>query len=149
MFASYLRERGETVPEFEYTKTQTSRTTIRYALDSLCPPIENDFLSDPIWLEAENDVYLKLRQVTQGRLLTADEIEGELNPDTSSGYPHIVNGLPLKKHVIQRAHEEGSNILDWSLEYLEHNFQFCWYFATMKKELVPKIKLIRRKQRML
>lgn len=93
--------------------------------------------------------HLHLRSALAGdQLSTADEIKQDLNPTKSSGFYGRYEGAPLVSDFIARAEEEDGDVLKHSMrKFRERNYP-CVYSGKMKSELVSKLKLLKRKQRM-
>jgi len=146
VFAAFAKSHGVDVPDFAYTQTQTSLTTIRYALDSMCAPLDRNFRQSPHWESAVNDVYLKHKAYVDNSRMSSSEILQDLNNSSSMGYPHVYNGCPTVE--IFKQLNPNIELVQWAQDWCDNTIQWSVAMATMKKELVPKLKLIRRKQRM-
>lgn len=151
-FGNYVRERGYEIPTIEYTKAQTTKTTVEYALEAVrTRKIGTDapFLKSEEWAKAKQLVLAKLRPALAGAQLSSEEeLVSELKPSKSSGFFGRFYGYPLVSDFIHKARHKSGGVLEYSKHHYATVIHPFIYYAKMKVELVPLAKLLKRKQRM-
>jgi len=82
------------------------------------------------------------------QLSTDAEIGAELVDSKSSGFFGRFGGYPLVRDFKARALHQSGGIMPYVRSHVSRNYYPFVYFAKMKIELVPLLKLLKRKQRM-
>jgi hypothetical protein len=147
-FGQFCAQNGYEVPDLKYTETQTTRTTVKFATDSIIEPLDRGFRDTAEWREAVEITWDQLRIHLCGDQLSSDgEIDAEIDWSKSPGYPFNRQGMFEKRQWRERMAPQGEIIAAARKELTRTMTNIVWC-TSMKKELTPIVKLEKRKQRM-